>query len=103
MIAFGWTQFPPVCNNQCTQIKAPLVRLTIIWFINVMEELAKMIAELLFVMFENPWRIDEVTEYQKKERKGMEEDSENYKGVNLISILAKACEQIIKKLLFAFD
>ncbi|GAB0176007.1 mitochondrial enolase superfamily member 1 [Grus japonensis] len=67
----------------------------------VLRELADVIARLLSIIFERPWRTGEVPEDWRKAnvtpvfKKGKKEDAGNYRPVSLTSIPGKVMEQLI--------
>jgi len=69
--------------------------------VQVLRELADVIAEPLSIIFERSWRTGEVPEDCRKAnvtavfKKGKEEDPRNYRPVSLTSIPGKVMEQLI--------
>ena len=67
----------------------------------VLRELAGVIAEPLSIIFERPWRTEEVPKDWRKAnvtpifKKGKKEDPGNYRPVSLTSITGKVLEQLI--------
>ncbi|KGL78094.1 RNA-directed DNA polymerase from mobile element jockey, partial [Tinamus guttatus] len=74
----------------------------------VLRELAEVIAQLLFIIFERSWKVGEVPEDWTKAsvtpvfKKGKKEELGNYRPVSLTSVPGKVLEQLILETIFRY-